>query len=449
MLRKAPIILFVLGLMAFSFGYGLLVVSQEIFPYMILRDAKKAAEALLVSRSETPFQPGKYVFKIKSTQGGVTRNNPNKSFGGYTLFTAFDGSKCAHFLMGMDGEIVQEWYIPASRILPQKSESIYEAGDEWTCWQGKHLYANGELVTNMTGGGFPHEIGTIRLDRNSNVIWSLLGQTHHDVHLGSDGLLYIPSIRYHGRDEGGPFRIHLPGGDTYYWGTPVEENRVLVVSPAGDVLEDRSVLEAFSGSEYRGLFSINFKKNLSLPQSDDPTHLNNVELIKEDWARHYAGIEPGDIMVSLRNVSTLAIIDKKTNLVKWTLNGPFIRQHDPDLLPNGNILLFDNWGAPEEVGRSRVIEIDPRNQQIVWQYAGTVDKPLFSLIRGSQQLLPNGNVLITEPEGGRILEVTRDKEVVWEYINKLETTSGDNEVGIVIGAQRFASDNLTFLSPRD
>ena len=56
-------------------------------------------------------------------------------------------------------------------------------------------------------------------------------------------------------------------------------------------------------------------------------------------------------------------------------------------------------------------------------------------------MFPNGNILITESIGGRILEVTRDKQVVWEYTNKI----AENQVGVVIRAQRFAPDGLSFL----
>lgn len=49
--------------------------------------------------------------------------------------------------------------------------------------------------------------------------------------------------------------------------------------------------------------------------------------------------------------------------------------------------------------------------------------------------------LITESTGGRILEVTRDKEIVWEYVNKL---SNDDRVGVVIRAQRFTPESVSF-----
>ena len=47
------------------------------------------------------------------------------------------------------------------------------------------------------------------------------------------------------------------------------------------------------------------------------------------------------------------------------MRGAWIGQHDPDILPNGNILLFDNDGELGEAGRSRVVEVDPRTTGIV------------------------------------------------------------------------------------
>ena len=91
------------------------------------------------------------------------------------------------------------------------------------------------------------------------------------------------------------------------------------------------------------------------------------------------------------------------------MRGPWLRQHDPDLLANGNILLFDNQGQCRPGGITRVIEVDPRTQEIVWTYAGTPEEPFESEVRSSEARLPNGNTLITESDGGRLFEVTRPR----------------------------------------
>ncbi|MGN1039015.1 MAG: thioredoxin, partial [Mailhella sp.] len=89
-----------------------------------------------------------------------------------------------------------------------------------------------------------------------------------------------------------------------------------------------------------------------------------------------------------------------------------------------------NPGAPIGVKAAqrdytRVLEFDPTTLKIVWQYtpheAGFV-VPLdasrfYSPFISSAQRLPNGNTLITEGSDGRLIEVTADHEIVWEFIN--------------------------------
>src|SRR5262249_35874044 len=71
----------------------------------------------------------------------------------------------------------------------------------------------------------------------------------------------------------------------------------------------------------------------------------------------------------------------------------------------------------DSVPYSRVIEINPATNEIAWKYQ---DKPtwnFFSPRMGYAQRLPNGNTLITESSFGRFFEVTKEGEIVWEYVN--------------------------------
>jgi hypothetical protein len=219
---------------------------------------------------------------------------------------------------------------------------------------------------------------------------------------------------------------------------------VVTLSQDGKFLGEIQLLDAFFNSDYRHSLSVkHFKVQQHAKATLDPTHLNDIELITEEWASHHPKVNSGDIMISARNMSALAVIDRKSQVVKWMTSGPFSQQHDPDLLDNGNILIFDNRGKTgAENGGTRIIEWNPKTQEIVWEYGGTRERPLHSGHRGSQQPLPNGNVLITETTGGRILEVTRSGEIVWEYINQVN----DDLVGGVMRAQRFDADSLEFLT---
>ena len=69
---------------------------------------------------------------------------------------------------------------------------------------------------------------------------------------------------------------------------------------------------------------------------------------------------------------------------------------------------------------SRVLEINPVTLELVWSYA---DPGLYSSNISGAQRLPNGNTLITEGARGRLLEVTKEGRMVWEYKFSGQTSS--------------------------
>ncbi len=62
-----------------------------------------------------------------------------------------------------------------------------------------------------------------------------------------------------------------------------------------------------------------------------------------------------------------------------------------------------------------MIELNPFTEKIEWQYTAEPPQLFFSETRGSAQRLPNGNTLITESDKGRVFEITRRGELVWEF----------------------------------
>lgn len=79
------------------------------------------------------------------------------------------------------------------------------------------------------------------------------------------------------------------------------------------------------------------------------------------------------------------------------LNSP----NSAELLQNGHILIAD-------LANNRVIEITKQGN-IVWQYSKGLNFAAFA------SRLPNGNTLITDSGNARIVEVTQDKHVVFQY----------------------------------
>ncbi|MFT4326059.1 MAG: arylsulfotransferase family protein [Candidatus Woesearchaeota archaeon] len=147
----------------------------------------------------------------------------------------------------------------------------------------------------------------------------------------------------------------------------------------------------------------------------DYYRFNSFQVIpKNVLEKENSSFKAGNWLISARHGSLIFIIDKDTQKIVWSLSYKDIKnhlegQHAVQMLENGNILMFDNGRYR---GWSRIIEINPITKEIMFEYKA---KDFFSLSRGYVQKLPNDNYLITESEKGRIFEITKDKELVWEY----------------------------------
>ena len=111
---------------------------------------------------------------------------------------------------------------------------------------------------------------------------------------------------------------------------------------------------------------------------------------------------------------------RQTGEIVWKLAAPPLAgQHAPTPLANGNILIFDN--GPHRLDHSfpysRVIEVNPVTNEIVWKYQEENLYNFYSPRISNAQRLPNGNTLVNEGFFGRLLEVTPEGDVVWEYVN--------------------------------
>jgi len=169
-------------------------------------------------------------------------------------------------------------------------------------------------------------------------------------------------------------------------------------------------------------------------------HFNSInELPKTELGKKDKRFQAGNWIISDRKYDLVFIIDKDTKEVVWSLNRKHDvrKQHDAKMLPTGNILIFDNGEFRERKsksnssisyknesfkeklirGYSRVVEYDPEKDEIVWEYGNNDTQKLLSTAMGGAQRLPNGNTLITESREGRVFEVTKEKEIIWEWNN--------------------------------
>ena len=76
--------------------------------------------------------------------------------------------------------------------------------------------------------------------------------------------------------------------------------------------------------------------------------------------------------------------------------------------------------------RSTVMELkrgsDHVSAEIVWEYPPVdSEETIYSKSLSGAQRLPNGNTLICAGVSGTLLEVTAQNQIVWKYINPVQT----------------------------
>ncbi|MCP5141375.1 MAG: PQQ-binding-like beta-propeller repeat protein [Gammaproteobacteria bacterium] len=423
-------LLLALSLIALGMGYGWLSARLHWWPGSTLDQAMLAADATWQKwRPRDRYNDTNLFIASRFERSGVLRHDAARAQDGYTLYTS--GHDNAAFLIDMAGRTVHEWRLPFSQAWPDPPHVRAPLADEFIYWRKALLFPNGDLLAIYEASGdTPYGYGLVKVDKDSRLLWRYAQHANHDVAVDADGRVY--TLIHEFRDT------PVPGSRIRE--LPYLEDYLVVLSPTGEELRRISITEAFRNSEYAGSLDVIG----DAPDGWDAWHTNTVELPTAETLPAFPFLRAGQVVISIRNADLLAAIDIESGKVTWAMTGPWYRQHDPDLLANGHIMLFDNRGHHGPGGGARVLEIDPADARIAWRYTGSAEEPFISTGRGSQQLLANGNVLITESHQGRIFEVTRDHQIVWEYISPFRAATYPDRIAVVCWATRHAPETLHF-----
>jgi hypothetical protein len=428
-LNRAALFL-VFGFLCVLFGF--LATITGMFPYPFFR----AALLELAGHDAVGlFQSDLYV-PADSSKIGVTRYDPQRAYNGYTIFTSAHTQGA--FLIDMKGKVVHKWALPYSQVW-NRDAAVTKPPTTGIFWDKAHLYPNGDVLAIYSClGQRLYGCGLVKMDQYSHPEWTYLQHVHHDVTVGPDGKIYTLTQRSRPQVPPGAGDIALPTID----------DSVVVLSPQGKVLKEVSVLDALAGSKYHGILAL--QRYMGEEGYDqDPLHVNSVTPMPASFRKTFPSAGPDTVLISSRDLDTIALLDLDSGKIVWLLHGPFARQHDAEFLANGDLMVFDDLGDTPNGRYSRVLEFQPHPFKIVWQFPGDSGEKLDSEILGSVQKLFNGNVLISDEDKGRILEVTPEKKVVWEYNNAFRQGDKKQYVPIIRWARRFAPDQLHFKLNRD
>jgi hypothetical protein len=349
---------------------------------------------------------------------GLTISKPGVQ-PGYVIFGAPDGHAYA---IDLKGNVARKWSAP-------------EPGSEL---QYARPLANGNLLAQVRSAksvvGAAGADSVIEITQDGRIVWKYSDSTrflHHDMERMSNGNTLLvcskdldaPQISRKRITDDCLIEVDPSGKIVWEWQT-------------ADHIDDlelphevrAQIMEGYPSGQRTGLPAPTATRGF------DYLHMNAASPIPESAGHTDPRFKPGNVIVSYRYINTLALVDKDSKKIVWKTVGLTIGQHNPHFVPGGlpgtgNLLVFDNGYVDGNTNPyrastrpySRVLEINPLDKSIVWEYtAENSNRPIwtfFSHYISGVQRQPNGNTLICEGSNGRIFEVTPTGEIVWEYVN--------------------------------
>lgn len=301
---------------------------------------------------------------------------------GYTLVAGLNTERDASFhvarLFDEEGEEVHSWPIRYELFDEEKKPQN-------VMLHGLEVFADGSLAVTFDAGQ-----AVARVDSCGQPIWSTIGRYHHT--LNRDGRGNLVSWR----------------DDIIVW---IDEETGKEVRS----LDLREKIVDAAGGEQKAVLDIRTRTPEGADQElrylQDPFHPNDAEPLRAEMADAFPMFDVGDVLISLRELNMIAVVDPETAELKWWRHGPWFKQHDPDFQADGTITVYDNATGS---GESKIRRVDPKTGETSTDFSGSAEVPFYSWRRGKHQVLDNGNILLTEAEHGRVLEVTPDGVPVWD-----------------------------------
>ncbi len=422
-----------------AFFLGLFVYDSRIWPYKPLRQAKlflkgAAAENLSLMamiENDLSFRPNRYIkvaeenWTLELSEGFKTEKhkdlkglklNPRRvapkiflsedAVKGYRLISGtFDFEQGLHGLVLLDaeGRVAHVWHISQEGLAweHQKDTNIFPHGFE--------IAKDGSIVTVYDEGS-----SITKYDYCGNILWRLKGSFHHSIAFEGDDAIWT----------WGAFEVT----------SGFETNLLKINYQTGEILKEIPLEEVMDANPDIDIFGL-LQSDTDLGSSwyPDPWHPNDIDPLPKDLEQYYPNFNAGDLLISLRSSNLIFIMDQDSLKVKWWRQGLTRRQHDPDWNNRGTITIFNN---NMHRGYSNIIEINPET----YQYDILVDGRKYDFYtwwRGKHQIMPDGGVLITSPDQGRVFETNKEGDLTFEFLNLYK----DNNQYLVISEARFLPIN--------
>ncbi|QEM80752.1 arylsulfotransferase family protein [Halomonas binhaiensis] len=396
-------IVFIVSLVVIAVIYGAFAAWRNWFPAPQVELAQRTLTDIAKNwKNDYGLEPTRHLVDPggADTDTGPDRSESGKfSADGYVLIAGLNENQDESFhvvrLFDNDGNEVFRWPVHYDKL-----DTEHEPQN--VMLHGMEVMEDGSLILTFDAGN-----AIARIDACGEPMWVQNGAYHHSITRDGEG--------------------HIV--------TPFKDGVAWLDEDTGDVLKRLDIKEDMvpaNGGMQQAMLDIRTRTPESASEKirrlPDPFHINDAEPLRADMADAFPMFEAGDVLLSMRELNLITVVDPDTGRMKWWHYGPWFKQHDPDFEPDGTITVFDNATGS---GATKIRQIRPSEQgreAVETVFTGSDQVPFYSWRRGKHQTLPDGNILLTEAEGGRVLEVSPqgeliwDKPMVWDEKNNLITT---------------------------
>ena len=173
------------------------------------------------------------------------------------------------------------------------------------------------------------------------------------------------------------------------------------------------------------------------PETYDPLHLNDVQPVLIDGEY----FKKGDLFLNFRHTSMVMLYRPSTNKILWYKQFPWEFQHDVDVLDLNRISVYNNNRLKNNFDKTL-----KHNDIIIYNFSTNsyeyYQKDIFekydirTVTMGAADIFKDESLFIMEHNSGRLLMFDKNKNLLWEYINrskinnKLYRTNGSRLINI-------------------
>jgi hypothetical protein len=367
------------------------------------------------------FQPDARIVRNKFAGAeGFSGRYSAPSEQGYILLSTYDATlqkPVTRLIRLSDTKIIHQWIPDIDQInqYTTKSNQVPKLYDK-SSFRMMHPYLlpDGSLTFHSIHGPL------VRIGPDGRIVWILNGNYHHSIEQDCAGNFWIPS-----RGD--------PGSSGNKLLRKIDDDMIAKVSQNGQLLFRKSVSEILIENGY---FSFLFGVG---PFEQDPVHLNDIQpaLTSTNYWKQ------GDLLLSLRNRSTVLLYRPSENKIIWMKTGPWLNQHDADFLDSARIGVFSN----NVLRGQRDTLVFGHNEEYVYDFSKQEVSAPFSaflarmgvgtITEGRSDIIGKGGLFVEESNNGRLL-MGDSSGMKWQFVNG----AGKGNVAILNWSRYISHDEF-------